>query len=157
MNLDKATLAAGCFWGIEETFRNTPGVIETRVGYTGGSLQDPSYHDVCSDTTGHAEVVEVTYDSDNIKYSDLLDIFWKSHDPTTLNRQGFDIGTQYRSAIFTHTDDQEADAMKSRESEEAQNYQQGQIVTEIVQASTFWEAEEYHQKYLQKRGISHHC
>ena len=157
MNLEKATLAAGCFWGIEETFRNTPGVTETRVGYTGGSLQDPSYHDVCSDTTGHAEVVEVTYDSDNIKYSDLLDIFWKSHDPTTLNRQGFDIGTQYRSAIFTHTDDQEADAMKSRESEEARNYQRGQIVTEIVQASTFWEAEEYHQKYLQKRGISHHC
>ena len=157
MNLEKATLAAGCFWGIEETFRNRPGVTETRVGYTGGSLQDPSYHDVCSDTTGHAEVVEVTFDSDNIQYSDLLDIFWKSHDPTTLNRQGFDIGTQYRSAIFTHTDDQEADAMKSRESEEAQNYQQGQIVTEIVQASTFWEAEEYHQKYLQKRGISHHC
>ena len=157
MNLEKATLAAGCFWGIEETFRNTPGVTETRVGYTGGNLQDPSYHDVCSDTTGHAEVVEVTYDSDNIKYSDLLDIFWKSHDPTTLNRQGFDIGTQYRSAIYTHTDAQEADAIKSRESEDARNYQRGQIVTEIVQASTFWEAEEYHQKYLQKRGISHHC
>ena len=120
-------------------------------------MQDPSYHDVCSDTTGHAEVVEVTFDSDNIQYSDLLDIFWKSHNPTTLNRQGFDIGTQYRSAIFTHTDAQEADAIKSRESEEARNYQRGQIVTEIVQASTFWEAEEYHQKYLQKRGISHHC
>ena len=101
MNLEKATLAAGCFWGIEETFRNTPGVTETRVGYTGCSLQDPSYHDVCSDTTGHAEVVEVTFDSDNIQYSDLLDIFWKSHDPTTLNRQGFDIGTQY-PVSYTH-------------------------------------------------------
>jgi len=157
MNLEKATLAAGCFWGIEETFRRMPGVVETRVGYTGGSLQNPSYHDVCTDTTGHAEVVEVTFDADNIKYSDLLDIFWKSHNPTTLNQQGFDIGTQYRSAIFPHTDVQEADAMKSRQSEEAQNYQPGQIVTDIVKASTFWEAEDYHQKYLQKRGISHHC
>tara|TARA_B100001013_G_C24382303_1_gene352610 strand:+ start:114 stop:587 length:474 start_codon:yes stop_codon:yes gene_type:complete len=157
MSLDKATLAAGCFWGVEETFRMIPGVVSTRVGYTGGDLENPSYHDVCSDTSGHAEAVEVIFDTDQVKYLNLLETFWKAHNPTTLNRQGFDCGTQYRSVIFTHTSNQESEAIESKHKEEGQNYHPGQIVTEILPVATFWEAEDYHQKYLQKRGVSHHC
>ena len=157
MGLEKTTLAAGCFWGVEETFRMIPGVVSTRVGYTGGDQENPSYHDVCSDTSGHAEAVEVTFDADQVKYLDLLETFWKAHNPTMLNRQGFDFGTQYRSVIFAHTNNQESEAIESKQKEEEQNYHPGQIVTDILPVAIFWEAEDYHQKYLQKRGISHHC
>jgi peptide-methionine (S)-S-oxide reductase len=151
--MDKATFGAGCFWGVEETFRRLAGVTGAAVGYEGGTLDNPTYHDVCTDRTGHAEVVEVTFDPAVISYHDLLNVFWENHDPTTKNRQGPDVGAQYRSAIFFHSQEQEADAKASRD--EAQKRFKRPIVTEIVPATTFWRAEEYHQQYLAKRGLSH--
>ena len=150
--MEKATLGAGCFWHVEEAFRQMEGVVSTRVGYMGGTKENPTYEDVCSHTTGHAEVVEVTYDPDRVSYEELLRVFWDCHDPTQLNRQGPDIGSNYRSAIFFHTPGQEALAERSRELEERSGRRRGRIVTEITPASTFWRAEEYHQQYLAKRG-----
>jgi len=148
----KATFGAGCFWGVEAAFRQTNGVTKTRVGYAGGELENPTYEDVCSHTTGHAEVVEVTYDDQHVSYDDLLDVFWRKHDPTQLNRQGWDIGDQYRSVVFFHDDEQRTAAERSKEREQSQ-YRKS-IVTQIEPASTFYEAEDYHQQYLEKRGRS---
>jgi peptide-methionine (S)-S-oxide reductase len=153
--MDKATFGAGCFWGVEESFRQLSGVAETEVGYLGGHTDNPSYKDVCTDETGHAEVVQVTYDPAKISYEQLLDVFWSAHDPTTLNRQGPDEGTQYRSAIFFHSPEQERVARASKEKVQASGKFRRPIVTEITPASTFYRAEEYHQKYLAKRGVSH--
>jgi peptide-methionine (S)-S-oxide reductase len=150
--METATFGAGCFWGVEATFRQLAGVKETAVGYEGGSLDNPSYQDVCTDRTGHAEVVQVIFDPAVISYHDLLNVFWENHDPTTKNRQGPDVGTQYRSVIFFHSKDQEEEAKRSRE--EAQKSFKRPIVTEIVPATEFWRAEEYHQQYLEKRGLS---
>ena len=152
-NLEKATFAAGCFWGVEATFRRLAGVKDTRVGYTGGDLKNPTYEQVCSDRTGHAEALEVTFDPKVISYHDLLDVFWNNHNPTTLNRQGPDYGTQYRSAIFFHSPEQEAEAKASRDA--AQERFSRPIVTQVVPATEFWPAEEYHQQYLEKRGLAH--
>jgi peptide-methionine (S)-S-oxide reductase len=151
----KATFAAGCFWGVEEAFRNTPGVISTQVGYTGGKTENPSYEQVCTDRTGHAEAVEVEYDPERVAYGQLLDVFWANHDPTTPNRQGPDIGTQYRSAIFFHDGDQERDARASKDALERSGKLRRPIVTEIAPAGPFYRAEEYHQQYLAKRGLTH--
>ena len=150
--MEKATFAAGCFWGVEEEFRQLKGVLSTTVGYTGGTVANPSYRDVCSGATGHAEAVEVTFDPAQITYDQLLDVFWNAHDPTTLNGQGPDVGAQYRSAIFFHTPGQEkaAQASKKRRQEKLAR----PIVTEIVAASLFSRAEEYHQQYLAKRGAA---
>lgn len=153
--MQTATFAAGCFWGVEEGFRELPGVIDTQVGYLGGTTANPTYHDVCSDETGHAEVVQVTYDDSKIGYEQLLNAFWELHDPTTLNRQGPDVGTQYRSAIFFHSPEQELLARESKEKLQASGRFRRPIVTEITPASAFYRAEEYHQKYLAKRGLSH--
>jgi peptide-methionine (S)-S-oxide reductase len=153
--MEKATFGAGCFWGVEAAFRQLPGVVSTAVGYAGGSLAKPTYEDVCTDRTGHAEVVEVTYDPAKLSYEDLLRIFWENHDPTQLNRQGPDVGTQYRSVIFYHTPEQEAAARASKEKLQASGKLRRPIVTEIVAAPQFWRAEEYHQQYLEKRGLSH--
>jgi peptide-methionine (S)-S-oxide reductase len=153
--MEKATFAAGCFWGVEATFRSLPGVSATRVGYTGGALSRPSYKDVCTDHTGHAEAVEVTYDPTKISYEELLQTFWENHDPTTLNRQGPDVGTQYRSAIFYHSPEQESAARASKERLEKSGAFRRPIVTEIVPAVEFWQAEDYHQQYLEKRGLAH--
>jgi peptide-methionine (S)-S-oxide reductase len=150
---ETATLAAGCFWGVEETFRTTPGVLATAVGYTGGVRERPTYQQVCSGATGHAEAVRVEFDPEVISYAELLAVFWGLHDPTTPNRQGPDVGTQYRSAIFTHSSEQEAVARASREAEERSGRHRGSIVTEIVPAGAFWPAEDYHQQYYAKRGI----
>lgn len=147
-----ATFGAGCFWGVEELYRKIPGVTETAVGYMGGTTERPTYEDVCSDSTGHAEVVQVTYDPEKVSYEKLLDLFWTNHNPTTMNRQGPDVGTQYRSAIFFHSPEQEAIAQKSKKDLEASKKWSGPIVTEIIPAQTFWKAEEYHQQYLAKRG-----
>ncbi|HEY6572531.1 MAG TPA: peptide-methionine (S)-S-oxide reductase MsrA, partial [Candidatus Eisenbacteria bacterium] len=149
--LQKATFAAGCFWGVEETFRQTRGVIGTAAGYTGGATTQPTYEQVCSGRTGHAEAVEVTYDPAQVTYEALLEIFWENHDPTTLNRQGPDVGEQYRSAIYVHSPEQAAAANASKASLEASGRYRRPIVTQIVPASTFWPAEEYHQQYLAKR------
>ncbi len=148
--MEKATFAAGCFWGVEAAFRRVPGVTATRVGYTGGSVADPSYKLVCTGTTEHAEAVEVTYDPSRVGYEDLLDVFWSSHDPTKKNRQGWDVGTQYRSAIFFRTPEQEAAALASRDA--AQRGSERRIATEITPASEFYAAEAYHQQFLEKRG-----
>jgi peptide-methionine (S)-S-oxide reductase len=148
-----ATFGAGCFWGVEAAFRRLAGVKSTRVGYAGGAMHNPTYHDVCSDSTGHAEVVEVTFDPAVISYHDLLTVFWENHDPTTKDRQGPDVGTQYRSVIFFYSPDQEAEAKISRDA--AQKNFKRPIVTEIVPAQTFWAAEDYHQQYLEKRGLAH--
>ncbi len=150
--MDKATFAAGCFWHVEEEFRLLPGVVATDVGYMGGTTDNPSYEQVCSQRTGHAEVVQVTFDPDRIDYAELLRHFWECHDPTQLNRQGPDVGTNYRSAIFCHTADQMAAARASLRAEEKSGRHRGRIVTEIREAGTFWRAEEYHQKYLARRG-----
>src|SRR5690242_8494551 len=155
VNMETATFAAGCFWGVEEAFRQVPGVVDTTVGYQGGHTQNPTYKDVCTDQTGHAEVVEVRFDPAKVSYEKLLDVFWSAHDPTTLNRQGPDIGTQYRSAIFFHSPEQERIALASKERMQASGKFRRPIVTEIAQAPTFYPAEEYHQKYLAKRGMSH--
>jgi len=148
----KATFGAGCFWGVEAAFRQLDGVTKTRVGYSGGYTQNPSYEDVCSHGTGHAEVVEVTYDDERLSYPDLLRVFWDKHDPTQLNRQGWDIGDQYRSAIFFHDDEQQETATRSKEQQEGR-YKRP-VVTQIEPAQTFYEAEDYHQQYLEKRGRS---
>jgi len=147
-----ATFGAGCFWGVEAAFRRLDGVTKTRVGYTGGTLENPTYEDVCSHTTGHAEVVEVTYDPERVSYEDLLQVFWRKHDPTQFNRQGWDVGDQYRSAIFFYDEEQRAAAEASKDREQASLSRP--IVTEITPAETFYEAEEYHQQYLEKRGRS---
>ncbi|NYB52295.1 MAG: peptide-methionine (S)-S-oxide reductase MsrA [Methanobacteriaceae archaeon] len=150
--LKKATFGAGCFWGVEDAFRKLEGVTHTQVGYSGGNFDHPSYQDVCSGVTGHAEVVEVTYDPEIISYSELLDLFWNIHDPTTLNRQGPDIGAQYRSVIFFHDSEQEKLARESKKRlEESKRYPR-KIVTEILPSTKFWRAEEYHQQYLEKTG-----
>jgi peptide-methionine (S)-S-oxide reductase len=148
----KATFGAGCFWGVEEAFRQVPGVTDTAVGYSGGTTADPTYQDVCTDRTGHAEVVQVEYDPAKVSYDQLLDVFWRIHDPTTLNRQGPDVGTQYRSAIFYHTPEQEAAARASKDRLQASGRFRRPIVTEITPAGPFYRAEEYHQRYVQKRG-----
>lgn len=151
--LQTATFGAGCFWGVEETFRQTKGVKDAAVGYAGGWLENPTYKDVCSDRTGHAEVVQVTYDPAEVSYEELLQVFFENHDPTQLNRQGWDVGTQYRSVIFYHTPEQEAVARKTKaDLEQAKRYRRP-IVTEIVPAAPFYRAEEYHQQYLAKRGL----
>jgi peptide-methionine (S)-S-oxide reductase len=148
----KATFGAGCFWGVEAAFRQIEGVTGTRVGYSGGTLDRPTYEDVCSHRTGHAEVVEVTYDPDQVSYDDLLEVFWHKHDPTQLNRQGWDIGDNYRSVIFFHDEEQQEAAARSKAREQA-NWSKP-IVTQLEPAQTFWEAEDYHQQYLEKRGRS---
>jgi peptide-methionine (S)-S-oxide reductase len=148
----KATFGAGCFWGVEAAFRQVEGVTATRVGYSGGQTDNPSYEDVCSHKTGHAEVVEVTYDPEQVSYDDLLQVFWRKHDPTQLNRQGWDIGDQYRSAIFFHDEEQREAAQRSKAQE--QDSLIAPIVTQIEPAQTFYEAEDYHQQYLEKRGRS---
>jgi peptide-methionine (S)-S-oxide reductase len=153
--MEKATFGAGCFWGVEATFRQVKGVTSTAVGYMGGALKNPTYQDVCTDRTGHAEVVQVDYDPSAVPYKKLLEVFWKNHDPTTLNRQGPDVGTQYRSAIFFHSPEQETAARASKEELEKAGVYSRPIVTEIVPATDFWRAEEYHQQYLEKRGLSH--
>ena len=150
--MEKATFASGCFWGIEAAFRRMPGVTATRVGYTGGTVPNPSYDLVCTDSTGHAEAVEVAYDSDRVSYEDLLEVFWSSHNPTTRDRQGFDIGSQYRSAISFHTPEQEAAARASKERLGGEGRWPKPIVTEIGPATAFYEAEDYHQQYMEKRG-----
>ena len=150
----KATFAAGCFWGVEATFRQIPGVTATRVGYTGGNLGNPTYKDVCTDSTGHAEAVEVEYDPAKVSYGDLLNVFWENHDPSQLNRQGPDFGTQYRSAIFYHSPEQEQAARASKQALEESRQFSRPIVTQIVPAVTFYEAEDYHQQYLEKRGLA---
>ncbi len=153
---DLATFAAGCFWGVEAAFRHLPGVIGTRVGYSGGSLPEPNYEQVCSGKTGHAEAVEIAFDPRVITYDQLLDIFWKIHDSTQLNRQGPDIGTNYRSAIFYHTPDQKARAETSRDRlVRSEKYLNRKIATEIAPAQTFWPAEEYHQQYYDKCGMGY--
>ncbi len=151
----KADFAAGCFWGVEAAFRQVEGVLDTAVGYSGGRLENPSYEDVCSGRTGHAETVEVDYDPDRVSYEKLLDVFWENHDPTTLNRQGPDVGEQYRSAIFFHTPEQQAAATASKERLEKSGQYKRPIVTQIQPASKFWRAEEYHQRYLEKHGLAH--
>ena len=152
--MEKATFAAGCFWGVEEAFRRTKGVISTTVGYTGGSFENPTYEEVCTDRTGHAEAVQVEYDPSQVTFEELLEVFWGIHDPTTLNRQGADVGSQYRSAVFFHTPGQETAAKVSKEKLRSSGSYNRPIVTEITPASMFYRAEEYHQKYLEKRGLS---
>ncbi len=153
--MEKATFGAGCFWGVEVAFRQLKGVTATQVGYLGGSLENPTYKDVCSGRTGHAEVVEVTYDPAQSSYEDLLKVFWENHDPTQLNRQGPDVGEQYRSAIFFHTPEQETAARASKAQLDASGRFKRPIATEITPASKFYRAEEYHQQYLEKRGLAH--
>ena len=148
----KATFGAGCFWGVEAAFRQLDGVTRTRVGYSGGRTVNPTYEDVCSHRTGHAEVVEVTYDPERVSYEQLLDVFWHKHDPTQLNRQGWDIGDQYRSVVFTHDEEQREAAVRSKAREQV-NWS-APIVTQVEPAQTFHEAEDYHQQYLEKRGRS---
>lgn len=152
--LEKATFGAGCFWGVEVTFRQVPGVAATAVGYLGGTLPNPTYEDVCTGRTGHAEVVEVTYDPARVAYDELLNVFWANHDPTTLNRQGPDRGTQYRSAIFYHNEEQKSMATASKERWDGSGRFASPIVTEITPVSPFYRAEEYHQRYLEKHGLA---
>lgn len=152
-----AIFGAGCFWGVEAAFRAVKGVREVISGYSGGHFKNPSYHDVCTGKTGHAEVVQVEYDPSQVDYEALLDVFWNCHNPTTRNRQGPDVGTQYRSAIFVYTPEQEAAARASKEKLEQNRRWQEPIVTEIAPASEFYPAEEYHQRYLEKRGVTGHC
>jgi peptide-methionine (S)-S-oxide reductase len=149
-----ATFGAGCFWGVEDAFRRVEGVVNTSVGYSGGTMKNPTYEDVCSERTGHAEVVRVEYDPEIVSYEDLLDVFWNSHDPTTRNRQGPDVGSQYRSVIFAHDDSQRASALLSKAKLEASGRLRRPIVTEIVEPAPFYRAEEYHQQYHEKSGGS---
>jgi peptide-methionine (S)-S-oxide reductase len=155
MPTEKASFAAGCFWGVEEAFRQLPGVVDATVGYAGGTIENPSYELVCTGRTGHAETVQVEYDPSQVSYQDLLDTFWKAHDPTQLNRQGPDVGTQYRSAIFFHNAEQEAAAKASLAELEQSGRYPRQLVTEITPAADFYQAEDYHQQYYAKRGIRH--
>ena len=148
----KATFGAGCFWQVEAEYRKLSGVTKSTAGYAGGNLDRPSYEDVCTDRTGHAEVVEIEYDPERISYEQLLETFWSIHDPTQVNRQGPDIGTQYRTVIFTH-DEEQADAAR-RSRDQAQPRFRRPIATEILPAPTFWAAEDYHQRYLEKRGMA---
>lgn len=148
-----ATFGAGCFWGVEEAFRNLDGVTATAVGYEGGAVENPTYQQVCTDRTGHAEVVQVEYDPARVSYEQLLDLFWANHDPTQLNRQGPDVGTQYRTVIFYHTPEQQAEAEASKQRLEASGRLPRPVVTQIVPAETFYRAEDYHQQYLAKRGL----
>jgi peptide-methionine (S)-S-oxide reductase len=150
----KATFAAGCFWGVEATFRQIPGVTSTRVGYIGGQQDNPTYKDVCTDRTGHAEAVEVEYDPEKVTYDQLLNVFWENHDPTQFNRQGPDYGSQYRSAIFFHSPEQEQEARASKEKLQSSGQFRRPVVTQIVPAVMFFEAEDYHQQYLEKRGLA---
>jgi peptide-methionine (S)-S-oxide reductase len=152
---EKATFAAGCFWSIEAAFRRIKGVIKTQVGYTGGDYENPSYRDVCSGKTGHAESVQIEFDPNVVSYEDLLHAFWQMHDPASKNRQGLDIGNQYRSAIFYHNDEQREKAMKSRDRLSSSGKYKKKIVTEIEPAREFYRAEEYHQRYYDKKGIIH--
>ena len=152
--MEKATFAAGCFWGVEETFRQLPGVLDTAVGFMGGTTANPSYREVCGGRTRHAEVVHLEYDPSRISYDELLEAFWGCHDPTTLNRQGPDVGDQYRSAIFYHSPEQEASARASKDRLESAGRFRRPIVTAIEPASTFWRAEEYHQRYLENTGAA---
>ncbi len=154
VNTEKATFAAGCFWGVEAEFRQIPGVVSTSVGYTGGQTEDPTYKQVCTDRTGHAEAVEVVYDPSRVSYLQLLKVFWENHDPTTLNRQGPDVGSQYRSAVFYHTPEQQAAAEASKEELERSGRYRRPIVTQIVAAPDYYPAEDYHQQYLEKRGLA---
>jgi peptide-methionine (S)-S-oxide reductase len=148
----KATFGAGCFWGVEAAFRQLEGVTKTEVGYEGGTLENPTYEDVCSHTTGHAEVVQVSYDPERISYEQLLDVFWAKHDPTQLNRQGYDIGDQYRSVIFFHDEEQQEAAVRSKAEEQTRHTHP--VVTQLEPAGMFYVAEDYHQQYLEKRGRS---
>ena len=154
MSTQTATFAAGCFWGVEDAFRRVPGVIEAVSGYTGGQTENPTYREVCGHTTGHAEAVEVTFDPDQVDYDTLLNVFWQIHDPTQLNRQGPDVGDQYRSAIFTHGEAQQRAAIASRDREQPNHSRP--IVTQILPAPRFWPAEEYHQRYFEKNGGACH-
>ncbi len=151
--LEVATFGGGCFWGVEDVFMNLPGVVKTEVGYMGGALEQPTYEDVCTDRTGHAEVVQVTFDPARVAYVDLLKKFWEVHDPTTPNRQGADVGTQYRSIIFFHAPEQEAAARRLKDELERSGKFGKPIVTEIAPAATFYRAEEYHQQYLKTHGL----
>jgi peptide-methionine (S)-S-oxide reductase len=153
--MEKATFGAGCFWGVEAAFRQLKGVTGTAVGYMGGTLREPTYEDVCTDRTGHAEVVQVEFDPSQVSYDDVLRVFWDNHDPTTLNRQGPDVGKQYRSVIFFHSPQQEAAALASKDALAKSGRFKRPIVTEILSAQEFWRAEEYHQQYLEKRGLAH--
>lgn len=154
-NMEKATFGAGCFWGVEAAFRKVKGAVNTAVGYMGRTLDKPTYKDVCTDKTGHAEVVQVDYDPSKVTYEELLNLFWEIHDPTTLNRQGPDVGTQYKSIIFYHTEEQKGKAIASKEKLQNSGRYENDIVTEIAPASTFYRAEEYHQQYFEKHG--HHA
>lgn len=151
---EKATFGAGCFWGVEDAFLQIEGVKKTTVGYLGGNMNNPSYKDVCTGRTGHAEVVQIVFDPDVVSYESLLAFFWKIHNPTLLNRQGPDVGTQYRSAIFYHDEKQKQLAENSKNELEASQKFKHPIVTEISEASKFYKAEEYHQEYLKKNGFS---
>lgn len=155
MQTEKATFGAGCFWGVEETFRNLKGVISTAVGYAGGAKENPSYEDVCADRTGHAEVVEIDFNPAEISYEQLLEVFWSNHNPTTLNRQGPDVGAQYRSVVFYHSPEQKTAAEAAKERLQNSGRFSKPVVTAIEPASKFWRAEEYHQQYLKKRGQTH--
>jgi peptide-methionine (S)-S-oxide reductase len=155
--METAIFGAGCFWGVESVFEQVDGVTATKVGYTGGFTQAPSYEDVCSHRTGHAEAVEVTFDPARVSYDTLLDIFWMNHDPTQLNRQGPDVGDSYRSVIFFQSPEQETAALASKKRLEESGHYRRPIVTEIVPAAQFWDAEEYHQKYFSRRGITATC
>ena len=157
MNYKKATFGAGCFWGVEAVFQKLDGVIETSVGFMGGHTENPSYKDVCYTETNHAEVCEITYDPNVISYTDLLSVFFSLHDPTTLNRQGPDVGSQYRSAIFYYDDDQKARALDALKQIEDAKYYSKPVVTEVTPAQTFYKAEDYHQDYYKNKGITPHC
>jgi peptide-methionine (S)-S-oxide reductase len=154
MNTHTATFAAGCFWGVEAAFRQIPGVVDAVSGYIGGHTVNPTYKEVCSDRTGHAEAVEVTFDPSKVSYAQLLEAFWKIHDPTQVNRQGPDFGSQYRSAIFTHSPEQAAQATASRDAEQTEYAKP--IATQIVEAPTFYPAEDYHQRYFERNGVACH-
>ncbi len=154
LKMERATFGAGCFWGVEAAFSELKGVKSTVVGFMGGTLENPSYKDVCTDKTGHAEVVQIEFNPEEISYDKLLEVFWDIHDPTTLNRQGPDVGTQYRSVIFYHTEEQKSKAMASKEKLQRSRLYKSEIVTEITPAAKFFRAEEYHQRYHEKHGIS---
>lgn len=157
LRTEKATFAAGCFWGVEATFRKIPGVLDVQVGYTGGHTQNPTYKQVCTDTTGHAEAVHILFDPEKVSYQKLLEVFFENHDPTTKNRQGPDFGSQYRSAIFFHSPEQEQRAKTEKEKRDRSGDYVGPIVTEIVAATPFYKAEEYHQRYFEKKGVDYTC
>lgn len=152
--MEKATFAAGCFWGVEATFRQIPGVTSTRAGYIGGHTENPTYKEVCTDRTGYAEAVEVEFDPSKVSYEELLKVFWENHDPTQVNRQGPDWGTQYRSAIFYHSPEQQAQAEASKQALDKSHRYSKPIATQVAPAPTFYPAEDYHQQYLEKRGLA---